>query len=377
MAWLDQKRPASFRAVDFWVIDAGLTAGRRLARHEYPQRDKPYMEDMGRRAREYKVTGFIIGPDYMRGRDAILKAVEEAGAGQLVHPYHGTKIVTVAECELTESSEHGGQAKFTFTFVEAGEQKQPAASVDTGVVLKNSQDAAFSSVGADFLTKYSLDGLPSWGVADIQNTIAGFLSLDSFGSLGSPLASLQSDLGSLMRLPVSLVGRILDLFRSLPSTTAVLDRRPVVNSLPFQTSTRAAVQVQQANVTALFERAALIQQAGLLSNAELETSADVQSSRAEIIQRFDDHDYATDVPRPSTEVASNLKLVRTAAIQNLSLQNATLPRTYSMQLIEPRPALALAYEVYGQLRDKDVIARNAVRHPGFVQAGTPLQLTVE
>ena len=63
MAWSDQLRPASFRGVPFVVLAGTVSAGRRLARHEYPQRDIPYMEDMGRRAREYKVEGSIICPD--------------------------------------------------------------------------------------------------------------------------------------------------------------------------------------------------------------------------------------------------------------------------------------------------------------------------
>ena len=72
---------------------------------------------MGRRAREYSIEAFVLGSDYMRARDALLEAIEAPGAGQLVHPWHGTVNVTVAAASLNESTERGGMAVFSLTFV--------------------------------------------------------------------------------------------------------------------------------------------------------------------------------------------------------------------------------------------------------------------
>lgn len=362
-------------------MSTSLTAGRRLARHEYPQRDVPYLEDMGRRAREYKVEAYIIGPEYMSGRDQLLAAIEEEGAGQLVHRYHGTRLVTVTECELTESTEFGGMAKFTLNFVEAGEQAQPSVGIDSAAELVQVQDVAYDAIAEDFKQQFSIDGLPSWGVGDIQSSITDFLMLDDFRQIISAANGFKSKIGDLLGLPGSLASEIISLVRSLARVVDILDQPYVPTSLGAgsvqNASVRGVVQRQQSAVTTLVKRAALVQQAGLVSNAELSTGNDVQSARSEILRAFDEHDYAVGAPRPSAAVATSLKAVRTAALINLSRQSAALPRTYALQLLEPQPALALSYSLYGDLRASDIVRRNAVRHPGFVPAGVPLQLAAE
>ncbi|EPR0211413.1 DNA circularization N-terminal domain-containing protein, partial [Escherichia coli] len=47
MAWKDRLVEASFRGVPFKVEDEGAPVGRRVETHEYPNRDKPYTEDLG------------------------------------------------------------------------------------------------------------------------------------------------------------------------------------------------------------------------------------------------------------------------------------------------------------------------------------------
>ena len=132
MAWRDELRSASFRGVPFQVEGGTLTFGRRLAVHEYPQREKPYVEDLGKKAREYRLDAFVIGPDYMDKRDALIAALETPGAGQLVHPYFGSVVVTVTgDITVTEMTDRGGMAQISTTFIEAGELNAPDVLTDT------------------------------------------------------------------------------------------------------------------------------------------------------------------------------------------------------------------------------------------------------
>ena len=50
-SWPQMLNQASFRGVPFAVYGGDARFGRRLALHEYPGRDKPYIEDMGRSTR--------------------------------------------------------------------------------------------------------------------------------------------------------------------------------------------------------------------------------------------------------------------------------------------------------------------------------------
>ena len=90
-------RSASFRGVRFDVDARTVTVGRRVVLHEYPQRVTPYAEDLGRKARRYKVDAFIIGSDSAIRRDLLLAALEKPGPGQLVHPDFGTLMVVVPD----------------------------------------------------------------------------------------------------------------------------------------------------------------------------------------------------------------------------------------------------------------------------------------
>jgi prophage DNA circulation protein len=377
MAWRDQLHSASFRGAPFEVTTGTINVGRRVAAHEYPQRDQPWLEDMGRRKREYKIEAYVIGPDYMAARDRLLAAVEQPGGGQLVHPYYGTKIVTVTECESSETTELGGMARITLTCVEAGEQALPTAGIDSARQLTTAQDNAFDSVSDDFSSSFSVARLPSWGVDNITSTFNSFTSLSSFTSAASAVSDFQSGLGDLIALPGSLASRVIDMVRSLTSVGDILNQ-PFVKRTSgslLQTSTRARVQQQQSAVSVLIKRAALIQHAGLLTNTSLDTSDAVQTARAALLREFDANDYAVDIARPSSAVSAQLKTLRSAALVHLARQSVTLPKTYSLRLLEPQPALALSYALYGDLREADIVRRNAVRHPGFVPAGQTLQLT--
>ena len=101
MTWRDDLRPASFRGIHFFVAADSSRFGRRVVVHTYPQRDKPYVEDLGRRSREYQFDAFVIGPNYMEDRDAFIAACEEPGAGELnscdFHRSRGTGA-TISEC---------------------------------------------------------------------------------------------------------------------------------------------------------------------------------------------------------------------------------------------------------------------------------------
>jgi prophage DNA circulation protein len=48
MSWRDKLQAGRFRTAAFQIDAHDQAGGRRLALHEYPLRDDPYAEDMGR-----------------------------------------------------------------------------------------------------------------------------------------------------------------------------------------------------------------------------------------------------------------------------------------------------------------------------------------
>ena len=61
--WGDRLRSGSFRGVSFKVEISGRLGGCRAALFEFPKRDTPYTEGMGRRAKRFGMTCYVIGSD--------------------------------------------------------------------------------------------------------------------------------------------------------------------------------------------------------------------------------------------------------------------------------------------------------------------------
>ena len=123
-SWRASLRPASFRGAIFHVEQGGVASGRRVAIHEFPKRNVPYSEDMGRRARRFSIQGYVIvspsTPNYIPARDDLLTALEMDGPGPLVHPTLGEFDVMVEQYGYIESRLKGGFGSFDMVFIERG-----------------------------------------------------------------------------------------------------------------------------------------------------------------------------------------------------------------------------------------------------------------
>lgn len=133
----------------FYVESDSWASGRRIALAEYPKRDDPFAEDMGKRATRHQIQGYLIGPNYMGPRDALKSACEQQGPGKLIHPLLGEMQVACETYTVTESRERGGYCVFDMNFVEAGEPGDSVPGTDTqGNVQSASGGAEAASVSA-------------------------------------------------------------------------------------------------------------------------------------------------------------------------------------------------------------------------------------
>lgn len=85
----DQLQPASFRGIPFEVTASGLKIGRRTVVHEYPQKDQPFVEDLGRATRQITLTAFVIGDDYIAQAQSLMAELEAPGSGHAHTPLAG------------------------------------------------------------------------------------------------------------------------------------------------------------------------------------------------------------------------------------------------------------------------------------------------
>lgn len=143
--WRSRMLRASFRGAPFHVEAGGRLSGRRTVLHEYPKRDDPYAEDMGRLARKFQVTGYLIGATYLRLRDNLIYALEIEGPGTLTLPTFGQMNVQCPTYSVTEVRERGGYCVFEMLFVEAGLSPNLLPTTSTSQAVLDAAGAAEQS----------------------------------------------------------------------------------------------------------------------------------------------------------------------------------------------------------------------------------------
>ena len=145
MSWRDRLLPASYRGIPFYVeAHDSVVAGRRTVVHEYPGRDAPYVEDLGRAVSEWNITAYVLGRDYDVARDRLIAACGAAGEGELRHPYLGIQRAHCKACSVSERTGEGGVARFALAFVVSRPARYPAAvaaGVDTAAARTAASEA--------------------------------------------------------------------------------------------------------------------------------------------------------------------------------------------------------------------------------------------
>ncbi|MHC1700281.1 MAG: DNA circularization protein [Humidesulfovibrio sp.] len=384
----DNLRPGSFRGAPFVTESHDHTLGRRSVRHEYPKRDVPYAEDMGRLARGFAMELFVIGDDYMAQRDRLREALEKNGPGELVHPYLGTQTVQVdGEVHLRETLREGRMARFSVTFVEAGLEIAPDTKQDTAWGVGKNADAVTEAAKEGFAEKFKITGparLLTGAKAGIDKVLGGLKDV-----VGAPLGELkfsQDILASLWGTPSGLAGWLVDQLGSLgsltPVTSASLASGLAMQTLPMATTTasttpsvtQTTVQAQnQVNLAAVDN---LVQQTAVAEAARASAQA-TYSSADEALAVRETLCEALEVvsSRASDPVYVRLADLRAAVVLDLGTRAAQLPRLANYQLPATMPALVVAHRIHGDAtREADIVARNRVRHPGAVPGGTTLEV---
>ncbi|MFA6971627.1 MAG: DNA circularization N-terminal domain-containing protein [Gallionella sp.] len=403
MSWREQLQPAKFRDAPFSVKSAEGTAGRRTAKHEYPQReDAPFVEDMGLRAREFTLEAFVIGASYMSWRDALLYAIETPGPGMLVHPYRGSIKVSVTECRYTESSEYGGMAKFHLTFCETSENIQPDSKVDTPAQVDSAADAAHAEVTKEFGDKFKVAGMPAFvGTAALANVSAALESVRKSILSGLPdmailpaftweLTHMINSVQSLIALPGDLATRFTDQVSALLSifpsrhaysstssisgssagSTSLASFGTGMQSVPLTTPARTQQAANQDAVINLVRNTTLIEAARASSQIEFVSLNEAQTVRDQLVTRFD----AQMLTAPDA-VYAVLASLKSAVVRDITVRGADLAQVVSYTPRTTLPALVVAHQLYGDAtRADEIVARNHIRHPGFVPGGRALEV---
>lgn len=377
---------ASFRGVPFFVEQVERRGGRRTVSHEFPLRDDPFIDDLGRRARQFPIEGYVVGDDYLDQKNALLAAVEDtAGPGELVHPYYGALRAICASYSVRESIREGRFATFSLEFQEAPAQSvTPTEEVDALAQVVASADAALAGVGDDLVSTYDVSDSPSFALASltakIEETSARLEdSMSDVTMAAQEAARVAAEIRLLSEQAASLVLQPLEALEQLQESltlmaAAVADApRPLLGAFvriaedlvpdltPGDTPIRVQERTNNTSLTAAFRAAFAIASARLLVEVEYETLEDATADRTSVVDLLEElAGEAADLLYP---LLAQLRSDVLRAVPGTAVLARVLRREERVAV----PSLLLAFRLYGSVdQEQDIVARNRIRHPGFV-----------
>jgi prophage DNA circulation protein len=370
MSWIDRLEHASWKGFTFLTDSHEASAGRRLVVHEFPGAEEPIVEDLGGKAREWRVTAYFIGPDYDLQRNKLLALLAQDGADWLTHPWLGRLWARPQEWSVSESNERGGMAVVSIRFV-AGGRAPSVPQVDMADAALGAARKASTAVVQGFdLAPMPADVLTRW-VAAVQGELEVLRKVVSLSALpvtwahtvSTQIAGLKGDLRLLAAQPQAYANALQSIANALGATDGVEDdARPRVvgrlasASLKGRTAGSDALTANLA-AEALLRRRLLAVAAAEAAIADYLTAADRDTALAAALAALD-----ALLPTAADEVFDALLTLRTSLLDALMAQD--LAPADVRDVVAPMPATVLAHRLEA---DEAVFLRtNNVIHPLFV-----------
>ena len=388
MAWRDTLSEASFRGVQFNVEERGFETGRRAVIHEYPRRDEPFTEDLGRRARRFSVRAFVLGDDYTIARDELIEACEREGPGEYVDRWRGAVQVVCESCRLSENIREGAFAKFDLLFAEFGANAVPAplrGSVPVfGPILEKAIEAIEGAFNADFdtLTGNSFlqdeASLVLTGTVDLLTRVG-----DRIGDTGNTsavrreLTALVGQSNRLVGEPAELGSRLVAVTRALGDLEAdprerfdrmleVSDVTRALRPTATTTSNRVQAKANQAALASIVRRGAAIEAARAAGAIDFDSDTEADEIRDRLLVLIDSELEAASLAGDD-EAFRELRQVLAVSSEAIKAKGATAARVITVRPPSTEPAEVLAYRLYADARRaQEIVDRNLIMHPSFV-----------
>jgi prophage DNA circulation protein len=388
--------PVIWRGIAFRFGTYALRGGRRVAVHEFPTRDDPFTEDLGRRVRQYRVRGHVIGPLWEANRDALISACEDSDqVGTLVHPYLGPLRVRCIDFEVSEDKDQGQIANFELTFVEAGEEPGPSSSIDTALSVLKQVESVVAEVQSAFTNGIAIIGARATLLSSFTGWLAGLVGSLTALPLASTysLASLLPGVFDMPTDPTATAGAILDVMGAYaqaivdgvhglgPRITIPGDPSSGLAGLAtwgddilaanpgIPDSCPGTGWLQAANARATVD---LVRGAAVAALAELYagmdwTSADAASAARDLLAALLDARQLAAAAAGQDALFAAWQALASVALQDLTLRAQQLPQLLTYGRPQPPAALALAYWLYQDAtRAIELIALNDAPHPLFM-----------
>lgn len=393
MSWKDKLQQGSFRGVEFFTENHTLSGGRRTQTHEFVDRDTPFSEDLGRKARSYSISIHLIGDDVFEQRDKLVAALEQRGAGELIHPYHGKIQVNIGGYSQTEDTGEGRITAFSMSFSEAGSNVYPSIEEDRAQALLNFSAVALDASKEKFEKGFSVLGQAGFviksAIGKVEDAAAAFddatkvfaEASDQITELAFSIRNLKEKVTDLIQKPGELADRLLDSFKLLAGVatnandaskafSTMYDFGEDVEVIP-QTEARKKELENGDAFNDYMREVAIIsatQEAIDRDFFSLDDSIKEQQNLKDLLQRQADKSDDINFFQSMGDLASSL-------VKTVPDVDSELPNIVNVTLKNTTSSLLLAYDLFEDAeKEQEIIDRNKIKDNAFIVGGTEIEV---
>jgi prophage DNA circulation protein len=396
--WKDRLLPASFRGIPFRVLSHEFSGGRNTKRHEMPDRDGGFNEDLGKKTDVFKIEAHVIGDNYFFIRDALIAAMKQKNEGVLIHPYFGVKLVQPEGISVKEDTNEGRRAFLTLEFGEAGSNLFPFAQIDAAIAFATSAATAIAQVQNGFQTAFVIAGLPAFirdsavsAILDLKDTFDSIfnnvrLNGTEHSDLKKKVEALGDNAATLVTDSAQLASEIDDIINgyrllvpdapestTVDSTSGRDDKLAVFNDLivfdsgegdiPETTPTRTQEKNNAKALNSLVQQLSLVRLSQQTVDKEFKSNDEASAQRTSVIDNIEIQLKKTETSDESFQALEDLVAKLVQAVPDVNSNFANIKTTKQVNSI---PTLVLAHDLYESVdNEQDIIDRNKIREPGF------------
>jgi len=397
MGWRERRGVASWKGIVFEPVSIQFQIGQRTVLHQFPLRDTPFIEELGRMARAFQVSGYVIGENYDLARNRLANAIEQGGAGALVLPTLGRRTVKVdGGVTFTEPQTEQGRASFDLRFVETGARSFPEVLPQLGTGVSVSRDNLVDVAKSTFVNRFRAvgEGLAGWvqerarsyATQIVETTLtSGFTrtwnteGIELIEELTEAAVDLLTNINALTADPPALAeawANYLEPLRELwlPSILSVEGLTPTPTDAKVG-SVSWDQDVENTLATSRLVRRILLGNAVEASTTSLDLQSLEEASDVEalLLDVFALELAESDVDEDGA-LFDGLYLTKLAWLDWLEGEVTGLATQATFTPPQTIPAFVLANRFYGSPdRWEELVDRNAVEHPLFVLGGRPIR----
>jgi len=405
--WPSTLRPARFGGAAFFVEQNEVATGRRLVVHEFPHKDAPYVEDMGRKSNTVSVTAYVAGDDADKAAQTLRASCERRGPQRLSLPLEQF----TAHCESCSRSferDRLGFVAFSLSFVLDGLGSAPFAlpasirqiewlAGQMGGTLGAFFAARFRTLGSSravsenaVATIRDLAGTaavilagvefkPVWAplvrarIADLARNAGELAQQGATGDLYATRSSIERSTSEQSSLPAEVAGLMQDIREGAANDHAAIQALGLLSEYvapgeEFPPESRSAFQraANRSAITTLVRAAAAVEYAAVQVARDFHDRPAAIQARADVSVVFD-RCIAPLTGAPDLELFEALADIGGQTTETLTQVIATLAEVITVTTPRRLPAVVLSQRLYGTAnRARELAARNRVDHPGFM-----------